>query len=82
MEIEGLPETNAEIRAARSLQFFVNAHRDPKSTSGDYSLKDFLPEWVTMSEKKEGREDEEEIIDPAVQKRASEKMLAFGSLFG
>lgn len=80
IELEGLPEMNAEIRAARSLQFFVNAHRDPKSTSGDYELKDFLPEWVFMNEKLETEEGGPE-VDPATEKRAAEKMLSLGNIF-
>lgn len=81
MDLEGYPEANAEIRAARQLQYFVSAHRDPKSTT-EYDLRDFLPEWLKDSDGETISDDGDDTeVDPVVAKRASEKMAALGSLF-
>jgi hypothetical protein len=80
MELEGYPEANAEIRAARQLQYFVSAHKDPKSIAV-YEVKDFLPEWLLSDGSENLEEDDDQQIDPVVAKRASEKMASLGGLF-
>lgn len=80
MELEGFPETNAEIRTARQLQYFVSAHKDPKSTV-EYELKDFLPEWLTDDGSETSDDDGNDEVDPAVAKRVTEKLAALGGLF-
>ena len=75
MELEGLPETNAELRAAKALHAFVNANRDTDKRKFEYPFSEFLPEWLQEEKPYLSSEDEETpAIDPVTAAAAAEKM--------
>ena len=76
MELEGLPETNAELRAAKALHAFVNANRDTDKRKFEYPFSDFIPEWLKDEDPDLASDDQETpTIDQATEVAATEKML-------
>jgi hypothetical protein len=79
IELEGLPEINAEIRAAKALHAFINAHRDTEKRKSEYPFEEFLPEW--LKGESQFSSDDEAQIDPRTAAAAAEKMAALQSHF-
>ena len=80
IELEGLPEINAEIRAAKALHAFVNANRDTEKRVSEYPFDEFLPAWL-RDEKPIPTDDQEPQIDPQTAAAAAEKMAALQKHF-
>lgn len=78
IELEGLPEINAEVRSARALHAFVNAHRDTDQRKSEYPFSEFLPPWLQEERQEPG---EEGTPDPQVAALASARMAALSSMF-